>query len=86
MGDRLNDTAAVVGMVPYESQSEHYSRTVRKIDNGFLTTHRAYGANCPDGPTDKEVFTRDHPDMKDASEMGRDGNAMRRAVEFMNKK
>lgn len=86
MGKRLNDTAAVVGMSPYESQSEHYSKTVRKIDNGFITTEYQHGPNSPDGPTSKEVFTHDHPDQKDASEIGGHGGAMKRAVEFMNRK
>lgn len=85
MGDRLNDTAAVVGIVPYESQNEHYSRNVRKIDNGFVTTHYGANPNDPQGPTHKEVFTHDHPDQKDASEMGGNGGAMKRAVEFMKK-
>lgn len=83
MSKRLNDTSAVVGMVPWETQSEHYSRSVRKIDNGFVTTHHGHDPNGPEGPTYKEVFTRDHPDQKDASEMGGNGGAMKRAVEFM---
>lgn len=85
MGKRLNDTAAVVGMVPFESQQEHYSRTVRKIDNGYLTS--SYGHNpdgCGDSPQSKEVFTTEHPDKMDG-EMGRNGSAMKRAVEFMKK-
>lgn len=86
MGKRLNDTAGVVGMVPYESQSEHYSRNVRKIDNGYVTSHYGKNPNDPEGPTCKEIFTRDHPDMKDGSEMGRDGSAMKRAVDFMTKR
>lgn len=85
MGKRLNDIAGVVAMTPYESQSEHYSRSVRKIDNGYLTSHHGCNPNDPDGPTHKEVFTRDHPDMKDASEMSKNGNAMSRAVDFMKK-
>lgn len=83
MGDRLNDTKAVVGMVPYENSHEHYSRTVRKIDNGYITSHYGKNPNDPEGPTSMEVFTRDHPDQKDASEIGRDGSAMKRAVDFM---
>lgn len=83
MAGRLNDTAAVQAMVPYESQSEHYNRSVRKIDNGYVTTSHEHGPNCPDGPTSKEVFTSDHPDLKDAS--GVPGNAMKRAVDFMKK-
>lgn len=86
MGKRLNDTAAVVSMVPYESQSEHYSRSVRKIDNGYLTTHYGKDPNDPEGPLSKEVFTRDHPDMKDASTMDGNGTAMKRAVDFMSKR
>ena len=84
MGKRLNDTAAVVGMVPYESQSEHYSRTVRKIDNGYLTTEYGNGPNDPCGPTHKEVFSTEHPDHKDGM-VGGGGTAMKRAVDFMNK-
>ena len=83
MTKRLNDTAGVVAMNPYESQSEHYSRSVRKVDNGYITTEHHYGPNCPDGPISKEIFTRDHPDQKDASEIGTNGGAMKRAVEFM---
>jgi hypothetical protein len=89
MGGRLNDTAAVVGMVPYENSHQHYSRTVRKIDNGYLTTE--YGNNpndpamCGDSPVSKEVFTRSHPDLADSSMMDRNGNAMKKAVEFMHK-
>ena len=86
MGKRLNDTAGVVAMSPYESQSEHYSKSVRKIDNGYITHEHHYGPNCPDGPISKEVFTADHPDLKDASNMDGNGGAMKRAVEFMNKK
>lgn len=86
MGKRLNDTKGVIAMVPYESQSDHYSRSVRKIDNGYLTTEYGCNPNDPEGPTNKEVFTRDHPDQKDASEVGRDGSAMKRAVDFMNKR
>jgi hypothetical protein len=88
MGKRLNDTAAVIGITPYESQHEHYSRTVRKIDNGYVTS--TYGkdpndpASCGDGPTSKEVFTTSHPDHMDG-EMSRNGSAMKRAVEFMKK-
>ena len=83
MGERLNDTAAVVGMKPYESQHEHYSRSVRKIDNGYLTTHYGTNPNDPDGPTHSEVFTTGHPDHHDSAELGTNGNAMKRAVEFM---
>lgn len=83
MGDRLNDTKAVVAMVPYESQSDHYSRTVRKIDNGYVTSHYGCNPNDPEGPTNKEVFSEDHPDK---TAMGSHGNPMRRAVEFMTKK
>jgi hypothetical protein len=86
MSKRLNDTAAVVGMVPYESQSEHYSRSVRKVDNGYITMEHGRNPNDPEGPTHKEVFTRDHPDMKDASMMDGNGGAMKRAVEFMKKR
>lgn len=85
MSKRLNDTAAVQGMVPYESQSEHYSRTVRKIDNGYLTSHHGCNPNDPEGPIHKEVFTSDHPDLKDASHLGGNGSAMKKAVEFMKK-
>lgn len=85
MSKRLNDTAGVVAMIPYESQHEHYSKTVRKIDNGFVTSHYGNSPNDPDGPTHKEVFTRDHPDQKDASEIGTNGGALRRAVEYMKK-
>lgn len=86
MAKRLNDTAGVQAMVPYESQSEHYSRSVRKVDNGYITRESHYGPNSPDGPIEKEVFTRDHPDMKDASEIGGNGNAMKKAVDFMTKR
>lgn len=85
MGKRLNDTNAVVAMAPYESQSEHYSKTVRKIDNGYLTTEYKHGPNCPDGPTSKEVFTHHHPDAMDGG-MGMNGDAMKRAVDFMKNK
>lgn len=85
MGKRLNDAAGIVGMVPYESQSEHYSRTVRKIDNGYLVKEYKHGSNCPDGPTDKEVFMTGHPDGDISDKMGRNGNAMTRAVDFMKK-
>lgn len=83
MGKRLNDTAGVVAMTPYGTQSEHYSKSVRKIDNGYVTNHYEHGPNCPDGPISKEVFTHDHPDQKDASELGGNGGAMKRAVDFM---
>lgn len=83
MSKRLNDTAGVVAMDPYSTQSEHYARSVRKIDNGYLTTHHGCNPNDPEGPTYKEVFTRDHPDQKDASEIGTNGGAMKRAVDFM---
>ena len=82
---RLNDTAAVVAMAPYESQSEHYSRSVRKIDNGYIVSEHSHNPNDPEGPTHKEVFVRDHPDQKDASEMGGNGGAMKRAVDYMKK-
>lgn len=72
-------------MIPYESQSDHYSRIVRKIDNGYVTSHHCSGPNSPDGPTSKEVFTADHPDLKDASEIGRNGSAMAKAVDYMKK-
>lgn len=83
---RLDDTAAVQGMVPYESQSEHYSRTVRKIDNGYLVRESHYGPNGPDGPTDKEVFMKNHPDDKRMSSDVGSGGAMKKAVEFMKRK
>lgn len=86
MGKRLNDTNGVKAMVPYESQSDHYSRTVRKIDNGFVTSHYGRDPNDPDSPTNKEVFTRDHPDMKDASHLDTNNGAMKRAVDFMTKR
>ena len=90
MGDkRLNDTVAVAAMKPYESSHEHYSRTVRKIDNGYLTTTYGHNPNdpdsCGDAPTSREVFTRDHPDQSDSGEMGKNGGAMKRAVEYMKK-
>ena len=85
MTKRLNDTTAVVAMAPYETQNEHYSRTVRKIDNGYITSHFEHGLNCPDGPVSKEIFTADHPDQCDASEMGSNGCAMKRAVDYMKK-
>jgi hypothetical protein len=88
MKPRMNDTAAVIGMQPYDSQHEHYSRTVRKIDNGYVTT--TYGKNpndpegCGDAPTSREVFSHEHPDHA-PGEMGRNSNAMARAVSFMKK-
>lgn len=86
MSKRLNDTAGVQAMVPYEKQSEHYSRTVRKIDNGYVTTHYGCNPNDPEGPTNKEVYTLGHPDGEiGKSEIGRDGSAMKRAVDFMKK-
>ena len=85
MVKRLNDTAGVVAMTPYESQSSHYSKSTRKIDNGYVTSEHCSNPNDPDGPTHKEVFTRDHPDLGDAGEMSRNGSAMKRAVEFMKK-
>lgn len=85
MGKRLNDTAGVVAMSPYESQSQHYSKSIRKIDNGYITREYQHGPNCPEGPIEKEVFTHDHPDQKDAG-MSRNGEAMKKAVEFMNKR
>lgn len=84
MGKRLNDTIAVQAMMPYESQSEHYSRTVRKIDNGYVTSHHGCNPNDPDGPTSKEVFTHVHPDRKDVDSFG-SGNMMKHAVDFMKK-
>lgn len=85
MGKRLNDTTGVVSMSPYESQSEHYNRSVRKIDNGFLVRESHHGGpNCPDGPTDKEVFMSEHPDT-DKSGLGDSGNAMKKAVTYMKK-
>lgn len=81
---RLNDTAAVIAMTPYESQNEHYSRSVRPIDNGYVVSEHHYGPNSPDGPNCKEFFTRDHPDLKDSS-MGTNANAMKRAVDYMKK-
>jgi hypothetical protein len=83
MAKRLNDTAGVIAMSPYETQADHYSRTVRKIDNGYITSHHQYGPNCPDGPTSKEVFTSDHPDLKDASAVGGGGSMMKHAVDYM---
>ncbi len=86
MGKRLDDTKAVVAMVPYESQSDHYSRTVRKIDNGYVTSHYGCNPNDPEGPTHKEVFTLGHPDGDIGSgEMSRNTSAMKRAVDFMKK-
>jgi hypothetical protein len=85
MGKRLDDTAGVVAMTPYESQSLHYSKTTRKIDNGYVTSEHKSDSNDPDGPVHKEVFTRSHPDLDDAGEMSRNGSAMKRAVEFMKK-
>lgn len=86
MGKRLNDTAAVVAMAPYESQHEHYSRSVRKIDNGYVTSTCGHNPNDPlsygNGPTSKETFTTEHPDKMDG-ELGRNAGAMKRAVEFM---
>lgn len=88
MAERLNDTAAVAGMVPYETQHEHYSRTVRKIDNGYVTIEHGCNPNDPakegDSPVSRETFTRDHPDQKDSG-MSRNGDAMKRAVEYMKK-
>jgi hypothetical protein len=86
MSERLNDTAGVVGMKPLETQSEHYSKYVRKIDNGYVTTEHAQDPSAIGGPTYKEVFTQDHPDQRDASEMGGNGGAMKRAVDYMNKR
>lgn len=86
MTERLNDTAAVAAMAPYESQSQHYSKSVRKIDNGFVTSEHGMNPNDPDGPNHREVFTRSYPDLDDASEMSRNGNAMKRAVEHLTKR
>lgn len=86
MGKRLNDTMAVKAMIPYESQSEHYSRTVRKIDNGYVTSHHGHDPNGPDGPTHKEIYTAGHPDGElPADKMDTNSGAMKRAVDFMNK-
>lgn len=82
---RLNDTVAVVGMVPYESQHQHYSRTVRKIDNGFVTSEYSHNPNDPEGPTSKEVFTHDHPDADSAS-LNAGGSMMKRAVDVLNRR
>lgn len=87
MGDkRLSDTAAVVAMVPYESQREHYSRSVRPIDNGYIVSEHHSGPNCPDGPISKEMFVHEHPSHDTNSEIGRNGDAMKRAVEHINKR
>lgn len=80
---RLNDTAAVIAMNPYQSQSEHYSRTVRKIDNGYVTSHHSYGPNDPSGPTSKEVYSEMHPDTHDGSVVGGESGAMKRAVDCL---
>jgi len=85
MAKRLNDTAAVIGMSPYESQSEHYSHSVRKIDNGFICNEYHSGPNCPDGPTSKEYFMPEHPGAATEGVLANHGNAMKRAVEFMRK-
>ncbi len=87
MAKRLDDTKAVQAMVPYESQSEHYSRTVRKIDNGYVTSHYGRGPNDPDGPTNKEVFTMGHPDgdINGNNELHRNESAMKKAVSYMKK-
>lgn len=86
MGKRLNDISAVQAMNPYESQNEHYSKTVRKIDNGYIVHESHYGPNCPDGPTSKEVFVHEHPSHDTNSEIGSNAGAMKRAVDFMNKR
>lgn len=38
MGKRLSDTAGVAATSCAEGNSEYFSRSVRKIDNGFVTS------------------------------------------------
>jgi hypothetical protein len=87
---RLNDTQAIVAMVPYESEHNHYSRTVRPLENGFLVREFSQGtSNDPnhlgDSPISREYYSEQHPDN-----MGRDPHvckptAMKRAVDYLKK-
>lgn len=80
---RLNDTIAVKAMMPSTPQDyQHMSKTIRKIDNGFVTSTYSDGKST-------ETFSSESPGDFASGEKGgeltRDTNAMKRAVDFMNK-
>lgn len=78
MGKRLNDTIAVKASMPSGSSSyQHSSKTIRKIDNGYVTS--MYG----DGTASTEIFTAEHPDSP--ANAVNSGDAMKRAVDYMKK-
>lgn len=75
MGKRLNDTNALVSC---PSAHEHYSKSIRKIDNGYLTSIYS-GGEC------SEMYSENHPDKGGGSDLDGGHGALRKAVEFMKK-
>ena len=73
-GSRLNDTAAVVAIPAFTPEShEHTSKSVRKIDNGYIVTT----SSSRDGRYESsEVFT-------DSPQTLQETNPMQKAVDYM---
>lgn len=76
-GGRLNDTATLQGIPAYSlERNESRNVSVRKIDNGFITTE----SSCKDGRYESsENYSLTPPDLgEDRSE-----NPMKRAIDYM---
>lgn len=71
---RLNDTAAVKAMPVSCDDSCYTSKSIRKIDNGYVTSTYGSGKST-------EVFTPEHPDKISGMDSSKD--SMSRAVQYM---
>lgn len=82
MAKKLSDTVALQA-TPFGGNScadnQHYSKSVRKIDNGYITSE---SHNDGLGYRSMETYSADHPDK---SSVGGNTDSMARAVEFMKK-
>lgn len=61
MAKRLDDTKALKAMPAFLGDNESVSVSVRKIDNGFVTTERSYS---DDGYKCKETFSPVKPSVQ----------------------
>lgn len=86
MGKRLNDTRAISETpirlnsgVPVSSMDPEYSsRSVRKIDNGYIVCEHS-------GNSYSEKYSQDHPEVTSKLYMGGDNNPLKQAVSYINK-
>lgn len=84
MAKRLNDTDAIVAM-PMRGTSggnESMNIDVRKIDNGYITRETRYSDGG--GYQSKETYSPTKPSLNPS--IGKGGNLMKGATDYLNKK